>query len=90
VTSPNVTLALSASDANGVTQMRLRNEPEVWAAWEPFVASRAWVLPPEHGEHTIWVQYRDAAGNLSPAYADSVVYQLLRSSLYLPLVQREP
>jgi hypothetical protein len=86
VSTTQVTLALSASDAYTVTEMRLRNGAEAWGSWEPYDTSRAWTLPDQNGEHTVWVQFRDQAGNVSSAYSDSIVYQ---PPLYLPLVMRD-
>ena len=93
VTDTQVALTLSASDAHSVTDMRLRNDTAVWGAWEPFAASRAWTLPDQEGEHTVWVQFRDPAVNVSVAYSDSVVYQLPYPGpesyhVHLPLVLR--
>jgi len=87
VTAPQLALILSASDAHSVTHMRLRNDAAAWSAWEPFAASRSWTLPGQPGEHTVWVQFRDAAGNLSVAYSDAVVYEY-PYRIHLPLVMR--
>jgi hypothetical protein len=86
VSTTQVTLALSATDAYTVTEMRLRNDAEAWGSWEPYDTSRAWTLPDQNGEHTVWVQFRDQFGNVSLAYSDSIVYQ---PPLYLPLVLRD-
>jgi C1A family cysteine protease/putative hemolysin len=87
VTQTEVILTLSASDANGVTAMRLRNDSVAWGAWEPFITTRIWTLPSQLGEHTVWVQFRDPAGNISEPYSDSVIYQFPHRVL-LPLVMR--
>jgi len=86
VTRRQIGLTLSASDANGVTQMRLKNDAAVWEAWQPFAVSQAWTLPSQVGDHTVWVQFRDVAGNVSVAYSDSVTYELADHYIYLPLV----
>jgi hypothetical protein len=88
VTGTEVILTLTASDANGVTNMRMRNNAEAWSAWEPFTTVRTWTLPAEEGEHTVWVQFRDVIANVSVAYSDTVVYQLPYYYNYLPLVIR--
>jgi len=87
VTDTQLALTLSASDAHGVTHMRLRNDAAAWSAWEPFAASRSWTLPGQPGEHTVWVQFRDAAGNVSVAYSDTVAYDY-PYHVHLPLVMR--
>jgi hypothetical protein len=87
-TDPQVVLTLAASDTNGVTYMRLRNDTGTWSAWEPFATSRSWMLPITAGEHTVWVQFHDPAGNESVSYSDSIVY--LPYHVYLPVVIRIP
>lgn len=87
VSITQVTLALSATDAYTVTEMRLRNDAEAWGSWEPYTTTKAWTLPNQKGEHTVWVQFQDQAGNVSLAYSDSIVYQ--PHITYLPLVMRE-
>jgi hypothetical protein len=86
VSTTQVTLALSASDAYTVTEMRLRSDAEAWGSWEPYTTTKTWTLPDQAGEHTVWVQFRDQVGNVSLAYSDSIVYQ---PPIYLPLVMRE-
>jgi hypothetical protein len=80
-------LTIGAADSNGIADMRLRNDAGTWNAWEPFETSRAWTLAGPEGEPVVWVQFRDAAGNESPAYSDSVVYQA-PCHVYLPLILR--
>ncbi len=73
-TSKNVTLTLSASDGAGVTLMRVRNSGEGFGAWQPFSASKAWVLTDGGGTKTVLAQYQDGLGNISPEYSDSIEY----------------
>jgi len=73
--------------AFGVLEMRLRNDADTVNAWGPFGTSRTWALPGSEGEHVVWVQFRDVAGNESPPYSDSVVYQA-PYHVYLPLTLR--
>jgi len=53
-------------------EIRISNEPEFddlpWQPWEPFVP---WTLPGTMGEHTVYVQFRDAAGRTA-ASADAI------------------
>ena len=86
VSITQVTLALSATDAYTVTETRLRNDAEAWGSWEPYTTTKAWTLPDQNGEHTVWVQFRDHVGNVSSAYSDLIVYQ---PPIYLPLVLHE-
>lgn len=87
VTSTAVVLTIAAVDANGIPEMRLRNDAGTWNAWEPFGTSRVWTLAGPEGERVVWAQFRDVAGNESSPYSDSVVYQA-PYHVYLPLILR--
>lgn len=71
--STAVSLALSASDPNGVAQMRLSSDGTSFTAAEPYATTRAWTLPAGDGTKTVWVQYKDTVGNWSAAISDSIV-----------------
>ena len=53
-------------------EIRIGNDPNwdilTWQPWEPLVP---WTLPETPGEHTVYVQFRDAAGRTA-ASADSI------------------
>ncbi len=67
-----VQLALSATDDNGVTHMRLTDAAEFTTeTWETFLSSRAWMLSSGSGMKTVRVQYRDAAGH-SREFSDAI------------------
>ncbi len=83
-----VTLTLSASDDNGVPEMRLHDEATSFGPWEPFVPSKRWTFTPREGEHTLAVQFRDAAGNLSEVYTATIVCQT-SEGVFLPLIEKE-
>jgi hypothetical protein len=76
----SVTLTLSASDpspASGVTQMRLSNTQSglASASWEAYATRRSWTLSSGTGTKTVYVQYRDAAANISAAAQDTIQYK---------------
>jgi dipeptidyl aminopeptidase/acylaminoacyl peptidase len=79
----NVVLTLSASDAepgSGVAEMRIKNSDGDWSEWMPYAASKDWTLSAGRGKKgqgkkTVYVQYRDAAGNLSDTASDAIVYR---------------
>jgi hypothetical protein len=54
-------------------EIRVNNEPNFeslpWQPWEPLIP---WTLPDTPGEHTVYVQFRDAAGRTA-ASADTIV-----------------
>ncbi|NLE45455.1 MAG: hypothetical protein GX620_12105 [Chloroflexi bacterium] len=59
-----------ASAMGQAIEVRISSNPdfdsEPWQAWEPLVP---WTLPGTLGEHTIYVQFRDAAGRTTRATA---------------------
>jgi len=69
-----VTLGLSASDTggSGLYQMRFSNDNAVWSAWETYASSKSWTLTPGTGAKTVYVQYKDNAGNMSSSYSDGI------------------
>ena len=69
-TSATGTLALTANDANGVTQMQFSKNGSAYFAWEPFASTRTVSLAP--GLNTLTVRFRDAAGNLSAPVSATV------------------
>ena len=75
-----VTLKLSASDpspGSGVTHMRISNSEGGLssAAWEPYATSKSWRLSSGQGMKTVYIQYKDAAGNISAVAQDSIRYR---------------
>jgi len=68
-----VTLALDASDPSGVTEMQFRNEVTgQWTTPEPYSRLKSWALNASDGPKTIFVRFRDAAGNWSVAYSTTI------------------
>lgn len=66
--SRTVTLKLNATDpapASGVT----------WSGWEAYARSKSWKLTRGAGTKTVFVQYRDLAGNISVKAKDSITYR---------------
>ena len=71
--SVSVSLALSATDAgSGLSQMRFSNNGVTWSAWEAYMPTDAWTLAAGDGLKTVYVQFRDKAGNLSANYTDTI------------------
>ena len=72
-TSTNVTLNLSASDGvSGVSQMSFSNDGSSWSSWEDYSMSKSWTLTPSDGLKTVYVRYKDNAGNISSVYTDTI------------------
>jgi len=77
VRTRSVTLALSATDrppGSGVTAMRISNTASGLAAapWQPYAATSSWTLTSGGGTKTVYVQYRDAAQNISATAQDTI------------------
>jgi glucose/arabinose dehydrogenase len=70
-----VNLALSASDpepGTGVDSMRFSNDGTTWSTWEPYGTSKVWYLSSGYGTKTVYVQFRDRAGNASEVATDTI------------------
>jgi hypothetical protein len=62
-TSTGVTLTLAATDAS---QMRFKNgSGGTWSTYEAYATSKAWTLGSVEGTRTVYVQFKDAAGNVT-------------------------
>jgi dipeptidyl aminopeptidase/acylaminoacyl peptidase len=75
-----VTLTLTASDAapaTGVTAMRISNTTGglALAAWTAYTPTRQWMPTSGAGTKTVYVQYRDAATNVSAVTQDTIRYR---------------
>ena len=86
-TAPNGTLAINGGDAAASSaavdltvsnpdgtaeQMRFSNDGMSWSAWEAYASSKAgWTLDAGDGVKTVYVELKDAAGNVSQA-SDSI------------------
>lgn len=81
-TSLAAVLSLSAMDArSGVDKMRVSNDGSFdTEPWENYTTSRAWSLDPGDGLKTVYVEYRDRAGNVSGAVTDTIVLDTLPPS----------
>jgi parallel beta-helix repeat protein len=74
VTSTSVTLTLTATDAtSGIAYMRFSNDGIDWTSWEPYSTSKTWTLTTGDGTKTVYVQYMDNAGLISPSHQDTII-----------------
>ncbi|HZG13946.1 MAG TPA: Ig-like domain-containing protein [Candidatus Bathyarchaeia archaeon] len=76
--SASVTLDITSSDAFGDVEMRLSSDDINWTVWEPVVTPKAWRLVGGNGNKTVYLELRDAAGNLSKFTAN------IRLDVYQP------
>ena len=90
-TSSSVTLSISASDDIGVTGYYLSQSSSTpsssasgWTAVSSstyFSASVSYTLSGGNGTNTVYVWFKDAAGNVSSSASDTIIYSSLDSSL---------
>ena len=66
--STGVTLTLSSS---GATEMCISNTNSC-TSWEPYATSKSWALTNNDGNKTVYVWYKDLAGNISDSANDSI------------------
>jgi chitodextrinase len=70
----NTTLTLAGTDAHSaVTQMRFSNNGTSYSAAEAYATTKAWTLTVGAGTKTVYVQFKDAPGNWSGAFTDTIV-----------------
>lgn len=78
--------------ASGVTEMLISNNADMrGASWEPYQRSRNWRLAQQTGLASVFVKYRDAAGNESEVYPASIDIISAGSGsriIYVPAVYR--
>jgi hypothetical protein len=56
-----------------VASMRFRNAgTTTWSSWQTYSTSKSWTLTTGAGTKTVYVQYRDRAGNISAAASDTI------------------
>ncbi|MCX6037824.1 MAG: hypothetical protein NTW99_08015, partial [Chloroflexi bacterium] len=73
----SVILTLSASDSgSGVAQMSFSNDRSSWSAWESYATSKVWTLSSGEGSNTVYVRYKDNAGNISARFQDDILLDI--------------
>ncbi len=72
--SPNVTLSLSATDSSGVREMIICNNSSFTdCTWEIYKTTKSWMFDSTYGTKTVYVKFKNNAGNISEVYSDSIV-----------------
>jgi hypothetical protein len=70
--STSVTLTLSASDSDGVSQMCISNS-STCSSWETYATSKTWTLTSGDGTKNVYVWFKDSAGNQNTSpYSDTI------------------
>jgi len=65
---------------SGVSQMRFSNDGSSWSGWEAYSTGKAWTLTGGDGAKTVYVQYRDGAGNASGNFTDTIILDTIPPS----------
>ncbi len=72
-TTTAVTLTLAATDAGtGVMAMRFSTDNATWGDWVTYATTYAFTLPSGFGAKTVYVQFKDDAGNASAPVSASI------------------
>lgn len=75
-TSPSTTLTIAATDDiddTSTLQMQVSNASDFsGASWEAYNTSKAWTLSSGTGTKTVYVRFKDSAGNVSTGYSDTI------------------
>jgi hypothetical protein len=82
--STNVTLSLSATNPTSgdpVSDMRFSTDGVNFGAWVPFAASASFTLPSGDGSKTVFAEFRNGAGVVSPAVSDSIVLDTIAPAI---------
>ncbi len=74
MTQVSLTLAAVDTGGSGLSQMRFSNDNTTWSTWETYSSTRGWALTLGDGVKTVYAQYRDAAGNVSSTYSDTITF----------------
>jgi hypothetical protein len=71
-TTPNITLTLTCSDNVACSQMQFSNDNITYSAADSYSTTKTWSLTAWVGTKTVYVKYKDTAGNWSNAYSDTI------------------
>ena len=78
--SASVTLTLLCSDTNGCSQMQFSNDNSTWSTAEGYAASKTWTLANNDGSKTVYVKFKDNAGNWSNASSATIILDITAPS----------
>ncbi len=88
-----VTLNLSAQDNSGGSgmgngaQMQFSNDSKTWPSPETYTITKAWTLLSGDGTKTVYVKFKDAAGNWSQAYSDAIILDTTKPAITITMPQ---
>ena len=69
----SVVLTLTCSDSgSGCAEMQFSDDNSTWTTAEAYASSKSYTLPTGDGSKTVYVKFKDSAGNWSAAISDSI------------------
>jgi surface antigen len=70
----NVWLDMTSADTgSGVDQVRISNNGTDWTTWQSYQDTLPWIIPAlDRRDHTVYVQVKDKAGNISATASDEI------------------
>ncbi|WP_049818895.1 RCC1 domain-containing protein [Geotalea uraniireducens] len=71
---PNVKLRFNVTDKSGVAEMQFSEDGSNWSTPEPFAYVKDWTLSGDYGPKTVYVKFKDNAGNWSDAFGATINY----------------
>ena len=76
-TTPSVNLTITATDTvSSVTHMRLANSNDFTDSnWEAYATNKVWNLTSGEGPRTVYIQFKDSAGNVSTTVSASILIE---------------
>jgi hypothetical protein len=69
----SVSLALTATDANGVNGMSFSNDGSNWTAWQGMSGTFLWTLTAGDGNKIVYARFQDTLGNISVPQQDGII-----------------
>ena len=68
------TLTLNCTDSEGnCSKMKFRNENRTWSTSKAYSRKKSWKLSAGDGTKTVYVKFKDCAGNWSRVFSDTIV-----------------
>ena len=71
--SASVTLTLSCSDPQGCAQMKFSNDNVTYSTAQTYATTKTWTLTTGDGTKTVYVEFKDGAGNWSLPFSDTIL-----------------
>ena len=68
-------MMVSATDSgSAITKMKFSNDNSTWSDADNYSTSKSWPLASENGNKTVYVKFKDGAGNWSNYFSDTIIF----------------